>query len=157
MDITLFSTILVNISIVAGVIFAILQIRHATKTQNTGLVIQLNPALRADIGDLIEASNILWKHEFTTYEEYEEKYGDPWADKALLTLLAYNDGLGYLLHKRLIDVEMIEYLSEGMVTGVWEKLHPIITGMRKNYQLPGLYSSFEYLYNEMKKHESGVH
>jgi hypothetical protein len=149
MDITLLSAIIVDLSIVVGIIFAIIQIRHATKTQNTGLVIQLNPALRADIGDLIESSNIIFQQEFASYEDYEEKYGDPWADKALLTLLAYNDGLGYLLRKRYVDKEIVEYLSEDMVTGVWEKLQPIITGMRKRF--PGLYSSFEYLYNEMKE------
>lgn len=149
MDITLLSTIIVDLSIVVGVIFAIIQIRQATKTQNTGLVIQLNPALRADIGELIDASNILFQQEFTSYEDYQEKYGDPWADKALLTLLAYNDGLGYLLQKRLIDREIVENLSEGMITSVWEKLQPIITGMRKHY--PDLHSSFEYLYNELKK------
>jgi hypothetical protein len=49
MDITLLSAIILDLSIVVGVIFAIIQIRQATKTQNTGLVIQLNPALRADI------------------------------------------------------------------------------------------------------------
>ena len=151
MDITSFSAIVAAVSVVVGVVFAIIQMRHATKTRNTGLVIQLNPALRADLGDLIESSNVIWKQDFTTYEEYSEKYGNPWTDKPLLTLLAYNDGLGYLLRKRLIDREIIEYLSEGNITGVWEKLKPIITGMRENFNLPDMFDSFEYLYNELKK------
>jgi hypothetical protein len=151
MDITSFSALVAAISVVVGVIFAIIQMRHAIKTRNTGLVIQLNPALRADIGDLLESSNIIWKQEFTTFEEYVEKYGDPWSDKALLTLLAYSDGLGYLLNKRLIDKEIIEYLSEGTIIGIWEKLEPVITGMRKIGNLPNLFESFEYLYNELKK------
>ena len=54
----------------------------------------------------------------------------------------------------LIDKEIIEYLSEGMVTGIWEKLTPIITGMRKNFQ--DLFESFEYLYNELKNSEHAV-
>jgi hypothetical protein len=155
MDITSFSAIVAAISVVVGVIFAIIQMRHATKTRTTGLVIQLNPALRADLGDLIESSNIIWKQEFTTYEEYIEKYGNPWTDKPLLTLLAYNDGLGYLLRKRLIDKEIIEYLSEGNITVIWEKLQPIITGMRENYHLPDMFESFDYLYNELKNTHSG--
>lgn len=151
MDITSFSAIVAAISVVVGVIFAIIQMQHATKTRNTGLVIQLNPALRADLGDLLESTHVIWQQEFTTYEEYIEKYGNPWTDKQLLTLLAYNDGLGYLLRKRLIDKEIIEYLSEGNITGIWEKLQPIITGMRENYHLPDIFESFDYLYNEMKK------
>ena len=151
MDIASFSAVVAAISVVVGVFFAIIQMRHAIKTRNTGLVIQLNPALRADIGDLLESSNIIWQQEFTTLDEYVEKYGNPWSDKELLTLLAYSDGLGYLLKKRLIDKEIIEYLSEGMVTGIWEKLKPVITGMRKRGNLPTVFESFEYLYHEMKK------
>ena len=56
MDITSLSAIVAAISVVVGVIFAILQMRHTTKMRHTELVIQLNPALKANINDLIEAS-----------------------------------------------------------------------------------------------------
>ena len=69
MDITSFSAIVAAISVVVGVFFAILQMQHATKMRHTGLVIQLNPALRASINDLIEAGQIL-SLEFNDYKEY---------------------------------------------------------------------------------------
>ncbi|MHA2313943.1 MAG: DUF4760 domain-containing protein [Candidatus Hermodarchaeia archaeon] len=152
MDINLFSTIILDISIVAGVIFAIIQMRDATKTRHTGLVVQLNPALQASANDLIEASKIL-NREFNSYEEYIEKYGDPLFDKAFITIAAYYDGLGFLLHKRLIDVEIIEYILTGGITGAWKKLQPLIIEMRKDRHLPELLKWFEYLYEEMKKPE----
>jgi len=152
MDITLLSTILLDISILAGVVFAILQMRHAIKTQNTGLVIQLNPALQASANDLVEASKIL-NREFTSYEDYLDKYGDPLFDKAFITISAYYDGLGFLLHKRLIDSDIIEYILTGGITDAWKKLKPLIIEMRKDRNLPELLKWFEYLYEEMKKPE----
>ena len=124
---------------------------HATKTRDTGLVIQLNPALRASISDLSEASKIMRAREFNSYEEFLEKYGEPWSDKAFITLVAYGDGLGYLLYNRLIDIDIIEYLSEGTTTGFWEQVRPLIIGMRKEHSLPSLFERFEYLCEEMKK------
>jgi hypothetical protein len=137
------------ISVVVGVIFAILQMRHATKTRHTELVIQLNPALQASVSDLAEASKIL-SRDFTSYEDYVEQYGDPLYDKAFLTLAAYYDGLGFLLHKQLIDIDIIEYILSGGITGSWERLQPIIIGMRNDRNLPTLLEWFEYLYEEMK-------
>ena len=115
MDILSISAIVAAVSVVVGVIFAILQMRHATKTRYTGLIIQLNPALRTSINDLIEASKLL-NLEFKNYEEYAEKYGKPTSDKALVTLAGYYDGLGFLLYKRLIDIDII-VCSGGEIKG----------------------------------------
>jgi len=150
MDITSLSAIVAAISVVVAVIFAILQMRHATKTRTTGLVIQLNPGLRASVTELMDASKIL-KLQFNSYEGYLEKFGDPMSDKALITLASYYDGLGFLLYKRLIDMEIIEYLGRYAIANIWEKLKPIITGMRKDIGWPDLFEWFEYLYKEMQK------
>jgi hypothetical protein len=149
MDVTSLSSVIAAISVVVGVIFAIIQMRQATKTRHTELVVQLNPALQASVNDLAEASKIL-SLDFTSYEDYVEKYGDPLSDKAFLTLVAYYDGLGYLLHKRLIDTDIIEYILSGGITGSWKKLQPLIIGLRKDRNLPALFEWVEYLYEEMK-------
>ena len=154
MDIITISVIVAAISVVVGVIFAILQMRHATKMRYTGLVIQLNPSLRTSINDLIEASKILTL-EFKNYEEYKKKYGEPTSDKSLVTLAGFYDGLGFLLYKRLIDIDMIE-IRGSAITSTWEKLNPIIIGIRKDINLPELFEWFEYLYNEMKKRKNKV-
>ena len=150
MDIPSLSIIVASISVVVAVIFTISSMRHATKTRQTGLVIQLNSALRASVNDLVEAGQIL-NLEFNTYKEYLNKHGDPFSNKAFITLAAYYDGLGFLLYKRLIDIEIIKYIVSGAVTINWEKLEPVIEGMRKDQKLPELFEWFEYLYKEMKK------
>ena len=81
-DVTSLSAIVAAISVVVAVIFAILQMRHATKTRTTELIVQLNPGLRATTNDLLESSKIL-NLEFNSYKEYKEKFGEPMSEKAL--------------------------------------------------------------------------
>jgi len=156
MDVASFSAVVAAISVVVGVIFAIFQMRDAAKTRHTELIIQLNPALKVTINEIVEAVNKIWNLEFKDYKEYLENYGDPLSDKALFMTTGYYDGLGFLLHKRLIDVDTIEYILSGSSTGVWEKLKPIIEGTRKHYNMPELFKWFEYLYEEMQKREQRI-
>ncbi len=156
MDVASFSAVVAAISVVVGVIFAIFQMRDAARTRHTGLIIQLNPALKVTMSEVIEYISRIWNLEFKDYKEYLEKYGDPLSDKALHTTTGYYDGLGFLLYKRLIDIETIEYIVSGSSTGVWEKLKPITEGMRKHYNMPELFKWFEYLYEEMLKREQGL-
>jgi hypothetical protein len=151
MDITSISAVIAAISVIAAVIFAAYQMRDAAKTRHTGIIIQLNPALNITMNEVIEYISKILKMEFKDYKEYREKYGDPISDKALNTITGYNDGLGYLLHKGLIDIDTIEYILSGSTKMLWDKLKPIIEGMRKDYDLPELSKWFEYLYNELQK------
>ena len=153
MDITSFSAAVAAISVLVGVIFAIFQMRDAAKTRHTGLIIQINPALNITMKEVIESVSKILNMEFKNYEDYLEKYGDPLSDIALHTITGYNDGLGYLLHKGLIDIETIEYILSGSTKSLWEKLKPITEGMRKHYNLPELSKWFEYLYKELQKRE----
>jgi hypothetical protein len=153
MDIAATSAVVAAISVVVGVIFAIFQMRDAARTRHTGLIIQLNPALKVTMSELIEYISEIWNREFKDYKEYLENYGDPLSDKALHTITGYNDGLGFLLYKRLIDIDTIEYILSGSTTGFWEKVKPIIEGMRKQYNMPKLFEWFEYLYNELQRRE----
>ena len=153
LDIPSISAVVAGVSVVVGVVFAIIQMRDAAKTRHTALIIQLNPALNVTANEVIDAISKVWNLEFKDFEEYLKKYGDPLADKALYTVTAYYDGLGFLFHKRLIDVDTIEYLLGGTSTGVWEKVKPIVEGMRQRNNLPELYKWLEYLAKEMERRE----
>ena len=156
MDLASFSAIVAAISVVVGVIFAIFQMRDAAKTRHTELIIQLNPALNITMKEVIDSVSKILNMEFTDYEDYLENYGDPLSNTELHAITGYNDGLGYLLSKGLIDIETIEYILSGSTKMLWEKLIPITEGMRKHYDLPELSKWFEYLYNELQKREQLV-
>ncbi len=156
MDVATISAAVAAISVVIGVIFAIFQMRDAARTRHTGLIIQLNPALKVTMSEVIQNISEIWNREFKDYKEYLENYGDPLSDKVLHAITGYYDGLGFLLYKRLIDIDTIEYILSGSTTGMWEKLKPIIEGMRKQYNLPELSKWSEYLYNELQKREQAL-
>jgi hypothetical protein len=153
MDIASFSAVVAAISVVIGVVFAIFQMRDAARTRHTGLIIQLNPALKVTMSEVIESYSKIMNLEFTDYEDYLEKYGEPLSDTALHLTTWYSDGFGFLLSKGLIDIETIEYILSGSTKTLWEKLLPITEGMRKHYNLPELSKWFEYLYNELQQRE----
>ena len=153
MDVASFSAVVAAISVIVGVIFAIFQMRDTAKTRQTELIIQLNPALKVTMAEVIENLSKIWNLEFKDYQDYLENYGDPLSDQAVHAITGYYDGMGFLLHKQLIDIETIEYILSGSSTGVWEKLQPIIEGMRTQYNMPELSKWFEYLNNELQKRE----
>ena len=147
------STAIAALSVVVGVVFAIIQMRDAAKARHTELIIELNPALKVGIHDIIDALPKIWSLDYTDYADYLRKYGDPVGDKSYYVITEYYNGLGFLLHRGLVDLDEIEYLLSGTVSETWEKVQPVVEGMRRQYGIPDLCEWFEYLYQRMRQRE----
>ena len=148
------------LSVLVGVVFAVLQMKDAARTRHTELIIDLNPALRIDVDDISESLPRVWGLEYEDFDDFIERYGEPIGqlattptNKAFYRLTEYYNGLGFLLHRGLIDIEEIEYLLSGSISGIWQKTQPIIEGMRVRYEMPNLAEWFEYLYERMHDRE----
>ena len=63
------------------------------------------------------------------------------------------EGVGVLLHRKLIDISLVDDLLSGPIKMVWEKMKPIIEDARKQLKQPQYAEWVEYLYNEMKKRQ----
>jgi hypothetical protein len=63
------------------------------------------------------------------------------------------EGVGILLYRKLIDIELVDDLFSIAIKQMWEKVKPIVEGVRKERNLPQYWEYFEYLYNEMQKRE----
>ena len=63
----------------------------------------------------------------------------------------FMERIGVLLKNKLLDASLISQMVT--VTDFWEKMKPVIEGIRKEEHNPSYYEWFEYLYNEMKKRE----
>jgi hypothetical protein len=89
------------------------------------------------------------------YDEFVKKYGPLTSDgpeqTAFLIIGMFCEGIGVLLHRKLVDIDIIRELFP--VEAFWLKFEPIITGYRKQTAQPKTYEWFEYLYNEVKKRE----
>ena len=155
MDIATISTVIAAASVVVGVIMTILQLRDISKARHFGLILQFNPGFQADRHEIREAWSKVWRLEFKDYTDFVRKYGDVFGDGkevlAVGTMSTYYQGVGFLLHKRLIDRSIVEAIVGDSASIAWEKLEPVWEGVRKQYNMPKTMNWFEYLYNEMEK------
>lgn len=158
-DITEISAIVAAVGVLIGVVFTILQLRDLVKTRQSDLILRLQSDWRSR--ELRESYVRVMNMKFKSYEEFAEKY-PLWSEvgspdyRAVSEVGSFFDGVGILLHRKLVDIEMVDELFGTSIKAAWEKLKPGIEGRRKEVN-PALRKWFEYLYNEVKKREqSGV-
>ena len=158
MDIASISTVIAAASVVVGVVFAVLQLRQVVKTRNLGLIIQLNPSFRVSHSEMTEAQSKLFSMEYEDYDDFKKKYGELTSEgevqKAISVMFGYFEGMGLLLHRKLIDISIVDWVTGGSggVKILWDKMKPILEGVSKEYNIRA-FQWTEYLYNELQKRE----
>jgi hypothetical protein len=155
-DISTVSIAIASASVVAGVVYYALQIRHQNKIRQTDLLVRISPWLSISSSELQAAAVRTLNLEFTGYDDFVKKYGKIHSEKpeqtAVLAVANYLDALGILARRRLVDVDLIFEFWSGDIPDLWEKIKPLVEGMRKKSNYPILVNA-EYLYNELKKRE----
>ena len=151
-DITEISAIIAAAGVLVGVVYYILDMRHQSRARQTDLIMRLHS--QASSKEFVEAYQKAVNVKFSDYKDFVEKYGSLFTEgpeqTAILMCAMFMEGLGVLLHKKLVDVETIQELFP--VENAWKKFKPIVIGIRTKGNLES-YKWFEYLYNEMKKRE----
>jgi len=59
------------------------------------------------------------------------------------------DGVGILLKKNLIEIDLINKLLSDVIFGSWIRMAPWLKENRENLDRPQLWRNFEYLYNRL--------
>jgi hypothetical protein len=97
--------------------------------------------------------------EYEDLEDFMSKYGPFVDDEAFATwasIAAFYQGIGVLVQRNMIDIEMVNDLLGDSIITSWEKMGPEIIESRsksgKRFS-PTLWKDFEYLYNEIIKME----
>ena len=153
-DIQTISIAVASASVVAGVIYYSLQIRHQSlqiKQQNnmrqTDLIMRLysNYGSRGFQDDFWKVMN----REYKDFDDYERHYG--WAEA--VEIGTFFEGIGILLKRRLVDIQLVDDLFTTPIKLSWEKMKILVEDSRKHWNSPAAYEWFQYLYNEMKKRE----
>jgi len=135
-DISSLSVVVASASVVAGVIYYSFQLRHQTKMRQTELVMRLSSHFGSK--KFQEALGKAIAVEFTGY---------------MVEVGIFFEEIGILLHRNLIDRGLVDDLFRYSIRMTWEKMKPLIEGIRKQYNLPYAFGYFEYLYNEMRRTE----
>jgi len=149
LDIPSISAIVAAIGVIIGVVFTVLQLRDLVKTRQTDLVMRLYSTFGSR--EQWEAYRSLEAMKAKDFDEYKEL---PSGTKTMLdSLYTFYEGVGVLLHRKLIDIGLVDDLFSTPIIMSWEKVEPIMKEARKRRNRPQIWEWFEYLYNEMKKRE----
>jgi hypothetical protein len=147
MDITAISVIVAATSVVIGIIFAVLELRNVVRQRQTDLVMRLHQ--RFGTKEFTESWEQIMNTEVKDYDDFVKQKGL----SELVHVGSFFDGIGILLHRKLIDIDLAYELFSESTKMIWEKIDPVIEGARKQLIQPKWAGWFEYLYNEMKKRE----
>jgi hypothetical protein len=99
-------------------------------------------------------SDILWRWQWTDYDDYWSKYSpqsNPEANVTRRLARDYYVGLASLVRSGAASVEMVYELNPSGVTRYWEKMVPIAREFRRRNEYPDYLEPVEYLAGEFDK------
>ena len=142
-------TYLSLISIPVGVFYHIMTLRNQSRTRQAQLFMQIyNHWTGTEFNqNYIEVINRNWED----YDDYYEKYGAIRESVKRRTIGLYFEGIGMLVHRKLIDVSLVDDMMSSFLIGFWEKYGPVTKIDRERLNTPQMLEWTESLYNEVRK------
>ncbi len=156
LDIPSISIVIAAISVVVGVVFAVIELRNAMKQRRTGILMSLYS--RFGSAEFAKAFERIRTSEYKDYREYVEKYGVG----ELFQIGSVFEGLGFLMHRKLVDKDLASLFSSSESVSSWEKIRPLIEGargqlgQRKVGEYIPSFHWWEYFYDEVRKREQSL-
>ena len=144
-DITEISATVAATGVMIGVVYYLLDIRNQSKMRQTSLVMGIFSKFGSK-GFQAAWQEVL-NREFKNYDDYVREHGlaEVWEVAMLF------EGLGTLVHRKLVNIDVVDDLQSGPIKSTWEKMKPIVEGYRLHSSQPQFCEWFEYLYNELEK------
>ena len=131
-------------------IYYILQIRHQAKQRQTDMVMRLYATFGST--DFQKAYQKVANIEFENFADFRKKYvADIEVRAAIYSVVIFFEGIGVLVKRKLINMDLVDDLFTNPISQTWEKVAPIVKGMRELQKSPSVGEWFEYVYNGMKK------
>ncbi|MGB8779359.1 MAG: hypothetical protein WCD81_01775 [Candidatus Bathyarchaeia archaeon] len=147
LDIPSISAIVVATGVLVGVVYYILDMRNQSKVRQTDLVMRLYSTFNSL--EFQKTWEEVLKREAKNLNDYEKKY----SQAEVLAIGMFFEGIGILLKRKLIDIELVDDMFTMPIKTTWEKMRDITLEARKVRNEPTGLEWFEYLYDEMKKRE----
>ena len=144
-DIATVSAIVVVVSVVLGLGFTMMELRHLTQTRRTDVIMRIYD--RFGSKEMVEAINSVGQ-----LRSQSPEFPPKGALTGVTQVAIIFEGLGVLLEQNLIDIKLLNSLFGPTLVSLWEPIHPIIPGMRKSLKEPFFFSHFEYLYNRLTEY-----
>ncbi len=87
--------------------------------------------------------------QYKDFKSYETQYGL----REVNQIGIFFEGIEVLLHRKLIDIDLVDDLFTAPVKMQWESMKTLVKDYGKERDLPTIFEWFEYLYNELQKRE----
>jgi len=156
-DIQTISIAIASAGVFLAAIYYIFQIRHQNRMRQTDLLMRMYLTLGSE--DMKKARLRFLALKIKDYDDFVKKYGpvfsaEPsqvWED--IDRIGWFFDAVGLLVHRKLVDIGLVDDFFGYGIMLAWERLKPLAYGWREQYNMPKSFEWFEYVYNEMKKRE----
>ena len=154
LDIPSISAIVAAVGVIIGVALTVQQLRHLVRQRQTDLITRLSYDISTN-KEFLGASMDVLAAEFKDYDDFVKKYGKLISKNPLPMSFSmvgnFYEQVGVLLKNKLIDASLVDQLLPATI--MWEKMSPMVEGMREEYHDRAVFEWFEYLYNQLKKRE----
>jgi hypothetical protein len=144
-DLPSLSAIIVAGSVVVGLIFTMMELRHMARTRRTEVIMRVYE--RFGNREMIEAMNTVGRLRTKKEESLSPELLTSFAEVAVIF-----EGLGVLLDEDLIDIKLMDSLFGPTLDTLWEPMSPMIRGMRESLNQPFFFSHFESLHERLTEY-----
>ena len=157
MDVQTATVVIAGISVIIGVINSILSNRRAEEQRDLQLFMGIYGRFHEEDfrRSMLEIGSMADFNELRQ-DEKDDLMKDKEVTIHVAKAFCYFEGVGALISRRLIDIDLVEDLMGNHITWVWEKLKPIAYELRKMIH-PKEADAVERLYNtiqEKRQHEA---
>jgi len=153
-DIATIATICLAIAAIIGIFFAANEYRHLARQRKLEMLIRIYPGYNITRRELRMAEKQVVTSEYKDFSDFVKRYGG--VDSGELIPMAfdevgdYYEGIGILVHRKLVDSELVFALVGNKVICYWEKMLPFIKGLRETDGDNSIWEYYEYLYRKMQ-------
>lgn len=153
-DIAIASITIACVSIVVAAVAAVLQLRSQNKSTQAHLFMEIydqfyNPEFHRrwmEIVYVIQKEDLFDSDGVPTFLT-----GNIDSFVETSSLCSFFEGLGLLVYKKLVAIDLVAELMSTPLLLVWEKVEEFVKKTRLALGRPQVYEWFEYLYNEIQK------
>lgn len=152
LDLQTLLTYLSLISVPVGIFYYMMTLRNQSRTRKTQLFMEIYNKFN-DSTEKTQEFMELARWEFDGYDDFMERYGPEknirtWSN--LYHTMMFYEGIGILVKRGLVDIEMVEDFMSGVVMAFWGRYGPILKeyGVRDGH--PTFAEWTEYLYDQIR-------
>ena len=148
-----FALLLTGSGLIASILYYTFTLQNTNKTRQAQFLMQIYN--KFDTPDKQKAFTEVWNWQWTSFEEFWEKYNindHPEKWNYLLSLLMFYEALGTMIKTEKLPIDDVYLIIGGMSIHLWEKFIPILGEIRERMEYPRFASETEYLYNELVKY-----